>query len=66
MKIYEFVEWELEKFRRECNFTEDELECFNLKAKNKSIVQISMQMNISEPQVSKLTARIKRKILKVI
>ena len=66
MKIYEFVEWELQKFREECNFTGDELECFNLKAKNKSIVQISQQMSISEPQVSKLTARIKRKILKVI
>lgn len=66
MKIYEFVEWELQKFREECNFTDDELECFNLKAKNKSIVQISQQMSISEPQVSKLTARIKRKILKVI
>lgn len=66
MKIYEFVEWELQKFREECNFTEDELKCFNLKAKNKSIIQIAMAMNISEPQVSKLTSRIKKKILKVI
>lgn len=66
MKIYEFVEWELQKFRDECNFTDDELQCFNLKAKNKSIVQISLEMNISEPQVSKLTSRIKRKILRVI
>lgn len=66
MRIYDFVEWELQKFRDECNFTEDELECFELKAKNKSIIQIAMQMNISEAQVSKLTARIKRKILKVI
>lgn len=66
MKIYDFVEYELQKFRDECNFTDDELECFNLKAKNKSIIQISMQMNISEAQVSKLTKRIKRKILKII
>lgn len=66
MRIYDFVEWELQKFRDECNFTDDELECFELKAKNKSIIQIAMQMNISEAQVSKLTARIKRKILKVI
>ena len=66
LKIYDFVEWELQKFREECNFTEDELKCFNLKAKNKSIIQIAMAMNISEAQVSKLTSRIKKKILKVI
>ena len=66
MKIYDFVEQELQYFRQECNFTDDELQVFELKARNKSIVQISMQMNISEAQVSKLTSRIKRKILKVI
>lgn len=30
MKIYDFVEWELERFRKECNFSEEELEYFNL------------------------------------
>lgn len=25
MKIYDFVEWELEKFRKECNFSEEEM-----------------------------------------
>lgn len=66
MKLYDFTEPELRIFRKECNFTDDELQVFNLKAKNKSIVYIAMQMNISEAQVSKLTARIKKKILKVI
>lgn len=66
MKIYDFTEPELRIFRQECNFTDDELQVFNLKAKNKSIVYIAMELNISEPQVSKLTARIKKKILKVI
>ena len=66
MKIYDFVEWELQKFRDECNFTEDELLYFNLKAKNKSNVEISMTMAVSEPQVSKLAKRVKLKILKVI
>lgn len=66
MKIYDFTEPELQIFRQQCNFTEDELYCFNLKAKNKTIVQIALEMNVSEPQVSKLTARIKKKILKVI
>ena len=66
MKIYDFVEWELQKFRDECNFTDDELEYFNLKAKNKSNIQISIEMCVSEPQVSKLPKRVKTKILKVI
>lgn len=33
MKNCNFVEWELQKFRDECNFTDRELEYFNLKAK---------------------------------
>lgn len=66
MKYYDFTEPELRLFRQECNFTDDELKCLDLKSKNKSRVQISMEMNISEAQVSKLTARIKRKILKII
>lgn len=66
MKLYDFTQPELDVFREKCNFTEDELECFELKAKHKSIVQISMEMHISEPQVSKLTRRIKNKILRVL
>lgn len=34
MIISDFVEWELEKFRNECNFTEEELDFFNYRAKN--------------------------------
>lgn len=66
MKIYDFVEWELQKFRDECNFTDDELQYFNLKSKNKSNIEISIEMSVSEPQVSKLAKRVKTKILKVI
>ena len=66
MKIYDFVEWELQKFRDECNFTKDELEYFNLKAKNKSNIEISMIMHVSDGQVSKLAKRVKTKILRVI
>lgn len=66
MKIYDFTEPELRIFRKECNFTDAELQVFNLKSKDKSIVYIAMKMNISEAQVSKLTARIKKKIIKVI
>lgn len=66
MKLYEFVEWELQKFRDECNFTEDELQYFNLRSKHYTNQQIAIKMNVSESQVSKLGRRVKNKILKVI
>lgn len=66
MQIYDFVEWELELLRKECNFSSDELQYFNLRAKHKSNVEISLTMNVSEAQVSKLAKRVKNKIVKVI
>lgn len=66
MQIYDFVEWELQKLRDECNFSEDEMMYFNLRAKHISNVQIALRMNISEAQVSKLAKRVKTKIFKVI
>lgn len=66
MKICDFVEWELQKFRDECNFTEDELRYFNLRAKNKSNTQIALEMHISESTVSILARKVKKKIIKVL
>lgn len=65
-KIPDFVEKELQYFRDECNFSEDEMRYFNLRAKNKSNIQIAMEMNVSEAKVSKLARRVKDKIKKVI
>ena len=66
MKICDFVEWELQKFRDECNFTDQELEYFNLRAKNKSNVQIAYEMHVSESTVSLLARKVKKKIIKVL
>ena len=66
MQIYDFVEWELQKLRDECNFSDAEMQYFNLRAKHKSNVEISLSMNVSEAQVSKLAKRVKNKILKVL
>lgn len=66
MKICNFVEWELQKFRDECNFTDRELEYFNLKAKDKSNVQIAMIMNLSESSIEKIGRKVKKKIIKVL
>lgn len=66
MKIRDFTVPELDRFRELCNFTEDEMKYFNLRAKDKSNVQIALEMNVSEPQVSKLAKRVKSKMIRVI
>lgn len=66
IKLPSFVEWELQMFRDKCNFTDDELIYFNLRAKDKSNVQIAMEMNVSEAQVSKLAKRVKSKMKRVL
>lgn len=66
LKINDFVEWELQYFRDSCNFDDEELQYFNLRAKNKSNIEIALTMNISEAKVSKLAKRVKTKVLKVV
>ena len=62
MLIRDYTKSELDNCVEKCNFTENELQYFMLKAKDKSIVQISYEMNISERQVSVLAKRVKSKI----
>lgn len=66
MEIYDFVERELQKFRDECNFTPEELEYFELRAKDRKNYQIAMEMNVSESKVYSLAKRVKRKIKKIV
>ena len=66
MKIRDFTVPELNRFRELCNFTDDELQYFNLRSRDKSNVEIAFAMNISEPQVSKLAKRVKSKIIRVL
>lgn len=54
LKLYNCVEKELDRYRKECNFTELEKECFDLRAKDKSITAISLEMKISASSVSRL------------
>lgn len=66
MKIRDFTVPELDRFRELCNFTNDELIYFNLRAKDKSNTQIAIEMNVSEAQVSKLARRVKDKMKRII
>lgn len=66
MIISDFVEWELQKFRDECNFTPEEMEFFNLRAKNETLSAIAEKMNISEGKADVLSRKVKNKIKKVL
>jgi len=64
--IYDFVKKELDFFRQECNFSEEELAYFNLRAKHLSNQQIAIKMNVSEGKVSKLASAVKKKMMEVL
>ena len=58
MKISTFTKPELDTFRKECNFTDLEMECFNLKAKGKT--------NISQENLDNQTQELDAKLHKVV
>ena len=66
MKLCDFTVPELNRFRELCNFTDRELEYFNLKARDMSNIQIAMEMNISESSVSILARKVKSKMKRII
>lgn len=66
MNIADFVEWELNKFRTECNFSTEELEFFNYRAQNISIESIAEKMNISVSKANTLSKKVKSKMIRVL
>lgn len=66
LQICDFTVPELDRFRELCNFTPDELEFFNLRSRDKSIVEISLIMSISESKASVLSSKVKKKIIKIL
>ena len=61
----EFTESECERFRRECNFSDEERAVFDLRVKARSIIEIQEALNMSESTVNRRIRNIKRKIYKV-
>lgn len=62
----DFLESEYQMFYNNCNFTDRQLEILNLRRKGKSIIEISMSLNMGEATVSRELKKIKKKILRVI
>ncbi len=66
MKICNFIKPELDNFRANCNFTDEELQFFEYRAKDMPISVISSYMNISESKANRLSKQIKKKIMRII
>lgn len=66
MRMKEFTEPECEHFRRQCNFTPDEMAVFNLRVKDRSLVEISLALGMSEATVNRRIRDIKKKIVRVL
>lgn len=66
MKISSFTVPELEIFKAKCNFTPLERQCFDLKAKDCSNIELAMKLNISESTVSVTMRRVRAKIITVM
>lgn len=65
MKISNYTVPELDTFKNLCNFSDEELEYFNLKSRDETNSHIALLLSVSEPKVSKLARNVKDKIRRV-
>ena len=66
---YDFTKAELEFINENANFNETQQEVFDRltdKHGRQSIVQISMEMNLSTATISRIIKQVKNKILKIL
>ena len=64
-QIKRLVVSELNFYRDECNFTDEERQYFDLKAKDASDIKVSMELNISIAKVNKLSRQVRSKMERV-
>lgn len=62
----EFTRLECERFREDCNFTDEEREVFDLRVQARSLVEIQQALHMSESTVNRRIRNIKKKIYKVM
>lgn len=66
MKICDFIESELNTFRQECNFTQEERDFFELRARGITLEEIQEKLFMSKYKADSLSSKVKKKICKVI
>lgn len=62
----EFTGPECDFLRANCNFTREEKQVFNLRVAGCSLVEIAMELNMSESTVSRRIRAVKKKIVRVL
>ena len=65
MRICDMTVPELNRYREMCNFLDDELVYFNMKSRNKSNIQIAIQLNVSEVHVSRIANKVRDKMTRI-
>lgn len=66
MIIADFTKPELDYFRENCNFVNDEIQVFEMRSKGHTMEEIAEMLNISIDKAYKISRKVKKKILKVI
>lgn len=64
MKICDFVNSELEYIRSEANFTNEELQLFNMRANNIPLEECAERMNVSISTAKRISKRVNNKIIR--
>ncbi len=67
--VYDFTKAEIEFINENANFDERQQEVFNRLTDRKgrqSIVQMSMEMNLSTATISRIVKQVKKKIIKIV
>ena len=65
MNLKDLTAPECQKYRDLCNFTDSEMEVFNFRVKDRSIVEISMLTNQSTATINRRLRDIKRKMMRI-
>ena len=65
MQLSDLTRPEAEYFRKECNFTPTERMVFDLRVSDKSIVEVCMELSLSESAVNRKIRCIKAKMARV-
>jgi DNA-binding NarL/FixJ family response regulator len=66
VKRFDFSYEEYQKFIVQCPFTDEELKILEMRRKGKSIIQVSMELNLSDRTVERRIKSICKKIIKEI
>jgi len=62
----DLTEYDCEKCRALCNFSDDERAVFDLRVKNRGVIEIAMALNMSESTVRRRIHDIQAKVYRVL